>query len=37
DSLPAYMIPRKFVYLEQLYMTPNGKVDRKRIAKEVLL
>ncbi|MFJ5965510.1 D-alanine--poly(phosphoribitol) ligase subunit DltA [Bacillus sp. NPDC093026] len=36
-SLPAYMIPRKFVYLEQLYMTPNGKVDRKRIAKEVLL
>jgi len=31
------MIPRKFDYLEQLYMTPNGKVDRKRIAKEVLL
>lgn len=27
--LPSYMIPKKFVFLEQMPMTNNGKADRK--------
>lgn len=34
--LPAYMIPRKFIYCQQLPMTANGKVDRKKLTAEVL-
>jgi non-ribosomal peptide synthetase component E (peptide arylation enzyme) len=26
------MVPRKFHFLETFPMTPNGKVDRKRLA-----
>ncbi|MFT8872160.1 MAG: D-alanine--poly(phosphoribitol) ligase subunit DltA [Sporolactobacillus sp.] len=37
ESLPAYMIPRKFVYRESLPMTANGKVDRKTLLAEVAL
>lgn len=37
DKLPAYMIPRKFVYYQELPMTPNGKMDRKLISEKVLL
>ncbi|WP_027407706.1 D-alanine--poly(phosphoribitol) ligase subunit DltA [Anoxybacteroides tepidamans] len=33
--LPAYMIPKKFVYVSSLPMTNNGKADRKQIANEV--
>jgi D-alanine--poly(phosphoribitol) ligase subunit 1 len=36
EVLPAYMIPRKFTYHEDLPMTSNGKVDRKKI-KEMIL
>ncbi|MGE8202981.1 D-alanine--poly(phosphoribitol) ligase subunit DltA [Heyndrickxia sp. NPDC080065] len=36
-QLPAYMIPRKFSYLDQLPMTPNGKVDRKKLSAEVMV
>ncbi|OIK09955.1 D-alanine--poly(phosphoribitol) ligase subunit 1 [Bacillus sp. MUM 116] len=36
-KLPAYMVPKKFEYYHELPMTPNGKVDRKRIKEKVLL
>jgi D-alanine--poly(phosphoribitol) ligase subunit 1 len=31
DLVPDYMIPKKFVYLERLPVTANGKVDRKAL------
>ncbi|QQZ08639.1 D-alanine--poly(phosphoribitol) ligase subunit DltA [Heyndrickxia vini] len=34
--LPTYMIPRKFIYCDQLPMTANGKIDRKKLSSEVM-
>ncbi len=34
--LPAYMIPRKFHFLDAFPMTANGKADRKRLAESQL-
>ncbi|MCP5104184.1 MAG: amino acid adenylation domain-containing protein, partial [bacterium] len=43
-SLPSYMIPAFFIYLEKVPVTPNGKIDRRAlpdpdmtIGKEVVL
>jgi D-alanine--poly(phosphoribitol) ligase subunit 1 len=33
--LPSYMIPKKFVFLEQMPMTNNGKADRKQLGGRV--
>jgi D-alanine--poly(phosphoribitol) ligase subunit 1 len=35
EILPQYMIPRKFMYVEKLPMTSNGKIDRKKVISEV--
>jgi D-alanine--poly(phosphoribitol) ligase subunit 1 len=33
--VPAYMLPRKFIFLDQFPMTPNGKVDRRKLAESL--
>lgn len=35
QSLPAYMIPRRFVYLKAFPMTANGKIDRRKLAAQL--
>jgi D-alanine--poly(phosphoribitol) ligase subunit 1 len=32
ERLPAYMLPRRFVFLETFPMNANGKADRRRLA-----
>ena len=33
QSLPAYMVPQRFIFMEAYPLTPNGKVDRKALPK----
>jgi D-alanine--poly(phosphoribitol) ligase subunit 1 len=32
ERLPAYMVPRKFLFVEAFPMTANGKADRRKLA-----
>lgn len=32
-QLPTYMVPKSFTFLQQMPLLPNGKVDRKALAK----
>jgi len=35
ERLPDYMIPRKFIYLQQFPMTTNGKTDRRKLGEQL--
>ncbi len=30
--VPEYMVPRRFIFLPMFPATPNGKVDRRKLA-----
>lgn len=37
DSIPEYMLPQKYIFLESLPVTSSGKVDRKKIEEMFLV
>ncbi|WP_270316655.1 D-alanine--poly(phosphoribitol) ligase subunit DltA [Lactococcus petauri] len=36
NTIMDYMMPTKFIYLDDFPLTPNGKIDRKALTKQVL-
>jgi D-alanine--poly(phosphoribitol) ligase subunit 1 len=35
QRVPAYMVPRRFYFLPEFPMTPNGKADRRKLAEKM--
>jgi acyl-CoA synthetase (AMP-forming)/AMP-acid ligase II len=35
ERVPAYMLPRRFVFLDAFPLTANGKADRARLAESL--
>ena len=35
EFLPLYMIPKKFIFVDSIPMTNNGKADRKKLMEDI--
>jgi D-alanine--poly(phosphoribitol) ligase subunit 1 len=36
ESLPWYMVPGKFIFVEDFPLNPNGKIDRNALSEQYL-